>query len=206
MVSLSQMLVLMQLLNQFHITNRHFPMSFPTEPAATSKNSVFVNTGVKSIASIPILPIRDTVKAKSSVPAFDIVDEVLYHFRTNLFMRDFAVKSDADRLLIYLTFYAQKCLKFFAKNKGNKLSCQKEIEKWNLDPFVLPGDGGFILAALVTEPKTPQEKNELKSFLTQARTEVGNRLLRIVFGEGKEADKWWICFAARKFMDKEMGA
>jgi actin related protein 2/3 complex subunit 3 len=179
-------------------------MPFPTEPAATSKNSVFVDTGVKSIASLPILPLRDTVKAKASTPEFDIVDEVLYHFRTNLFMRDFAVKSDADRLLIYLTFYAQRCLKFFAKNASNKGACQTEIDKWNLNPFALPGDGGFILAALVGEPASPQEKNELKAFFTQARVEVGNRLLRIVFGSGTTADKWWICFAARKFMDKEL--
>jgi hypothetical protein len=49
------------------------------------------------------------------------------------FGRTLPVKSDADRLLIYLTFYTQKCLKFFAKN--NKAPCQSEIDKWNLNPF-----------------------------------------------------------------------
>jgi actin related protein 2/3 complex subunit 3 len=179
-------------------------MSFPKEPAPHSKNSVFVNTGCKSVGSIPILPIRDTTKKKEAAPAFDIVDEVLYHFRTNIFMRDFQIKTDADRLLIYLTFYAMKCLKFFAKNKDKKAECQKEIDKWNLNPFPLPGDGGFILFALVSSPESPQSKNDLKGFLTQARTETGNRLLRLVFGQGNSADKWWICFAPRKFMDKEM--
>jgi actin related protein 2/3 complex subunit 3 len=181
-------------------------MTLPTEPAALSKSSVFVNTGAKVIASIPILPIRDTVKAKATTPAFDIVDEVIYHFRTNLFMRDFPVKSEADRLLIYLTFYAAKCLKTFGKNKTNRLAAQKEIEKWNLDPFTLPGDAGFILAALVSEPGSPQEKNELKAFMTLARVELGNRLLKIVYGEKNEADKWWVCFSQRKFMDKELAS
>jgi actin related protein 2/3 complex subunit 3 len=179
-------------------------MSFPTAPAPESKNSVFVNTGNKTIASIPILPIRDTTKRKATTPAFDIVDEVLYHFRTNIFMRDFQVRSEADRLLIYLTFYAMKCLKFFAKNKDKKADCQKEIDKWNLNPFPVPGEGGFILSSLVTDPGSGPNKNELKAFLTQARIETGNRLLAIVFGQGNTADKWWICFAARKFMDKEM--
>jgi actin related protein 2/3 complex subunit 3 len=112
-------------------------MSLPTEPRPESKNSVFVDTGRKSIGSIPILPIRDTTKKKETTPKFDIVDEVLYHFRTNIFMRDFQIKSDADRLLIYLTFYVMKCLKFFAKNKDRKAECQKEIDKWNLNPFPL---------------------------------------------------------------------
>jgi hypothetical protein len=63
-------------------------------------------------------------------------------------MCDFAVKSDADRLPIFLTFSAQKCLKFFAKKKWNELFCQN-------DPFYPAGDGDFILAAFT---------NELKSF------------------------------------------
>ena len=177
-------------------------MSLPTQPGESSKNSVFVDTGCKSIAQFPILPIRDTA-AKKTEPAFDIVDEVLYHFRTNIFMRDFQIKSDADRLLIYLTFYAMKCLKFFAKNAKDKAKCQKEIQAWNMNPFPIPGEGGFILASLVTKPANGNETAELKKFLTVARTEIGNRLLEIVFKDGT-ADKWWICFAPRKFMDKEM--
>jgi actin related protein 2/3 complex subunit 3 len=177
-------------------------MTFPSEPAPESKNSVFVNTGCRSIAGLPVLPIRDTSKRQTS-PSFDIVDEVLYHFRTNIFMRDFQIKSDADRLLIYLTYYAMKCLKFFAKNPNDKAKCQKEIQAWNLNPFPLPGEGGFILAAYVTDPGSPQNKNDIRQFLNQARVETGNRLLEVVFREGK-ADKWWICFAPRKFMDKEM--
>ena len=72
-----------------------------------------------------------------------------------------------------------------------------------MNAFPVPGDGGFILASLVTKPENGTEAAELKKFLTTARVEVGNRLLEIVFKDGT-ADKWWICFAPRKFMDKEM--
>ena len=177
-------------------------MSLPTEPGSNSKNSVFANTDHKSIAQMPILPIRDTA-AKKTEPAFDIVDEALYHFRTNIFMRDFQIKSDADRMLIYLTFYGMKCLKFFAKNPKDKAKCQKEIQSWNMNPFPIPGEGGFILSALVTKPENGAEGTELRAFLKAARVEMGTRLLEIVFKDGT-ADKWWICFAPRKFMDKEM--
>jgi actin related protein 2/3 complex subunit 3 len=176
-------------------------MPLPTGPGESSKNSVFVDTGAKSVAAIPILPIRDTIKGGKE-PAFDLIDEALYHFRTNIFMRDFQIKSDADRLLIYLTFYGMKCLKLFAKK--SKAESAKEIEGWNLKDFPVPGDGGFILAALVTQPNSPQEKNELKDFLKKCRIELGNRLLAIVYGSETKADKWWACFGGRKFMDKEM--
>ncbi|KAH0786927.1 actin-related protein 2/3 complex subunit 3-like [Histomonas meleagridis] len=174
----------------------------PTEPAADSKNSVFVNTGAPVIAGIPILPIRDTSK-RQTTPAFDIVDEALYHFRTNIFMRDFKIKNDADRLLIYITFFAMKCLKFFAKNPKDKAKCQKEIQSWSMNAFPIPGEGGFILASLVTAPKSNAEKADLLAFFKVVRNETANRLLDIVFKDGT-ADKWWICFAPRKFMDKEM--
>jgi actin related protein 2/3 complex subunit 3 len=175
-------------------------MTSPTGPGESSKNSVFVDTGAKSIGGLPILPIRDTLK-KQTTPEFDIVDEVIYHFRTNIFMRDFQIKSDADRLLIYLTFYGMKCLKVFAKK--SKADATKELEGWNLKDFPIPGDGGFILAALVSDPGSAQQKNELKDFLKKARIETGNRLLNIVYASGT-ADKWWVCFSGRKFMDKEM--
>lgn len=176
-------------------------MSWPSGPGENSKNSVFGAVECKSIGSIPILPLRDS--AKKSGPEFDIVDEVIYHFRTNIFMRDFKIKTDADRLLIYLTYYGMKCLKFFAKNPKDKLKCHKEIESWNMNQFPIPGDGGFMLAALCGTPETPAEKVELKQFMTQCRIEMGLRLFEIVFKDGV-ADKWWICFGPKKFMDKEM--
>jgi actin related protein 2/3 complex subunit 3 len=95
-----------------------------------------------------------------------------------------------------------KCLKFFSKK--SKAESTKEIEGWNLKDFPVPGDGGFILAALVTQPNSPTEKNELKEFLKKCRIEMGNRLLNIVYLPDGKADKWWACFGGRKFMDKEM--
>jgi actin related protein 2/3 complex subunit 3 len=98
-------------------------------------------------------------------------------------MRDFQIKTDADHLLIRL--------KFFAKNKD-----EKQIDKWNFNPFPLPGDGGFIL---VTDRSPARTRTS-----SRRRGPRGQHLLRIIFGQGNRADKWWICFAPRKFMDKEM--
>lgn len=172
---------------------------YPTGPAPQSKNSVFGHIQCKTIAEIPMLKIRTPGKAE---PAFDIVDETIYHLRTNLFMRDFKINSGADRLLIYLTFYAMRCLKMFNQKK-TKEAARRELESWDLKAdFVIPGDPKFIISSLVKEPEA-SEKPELKAFFKIARQETGRRLFEIVFKENTP-DKWWVCFANRKFMDKEL--
>ena len=41
----------------------------------------------------------------------DIVDEALTYFKANVFFRNYEIKSEADRVLIYLTLYIIECLK-----------------------------------------------------------------------------------------------
>ncbi|EAY18476.1 hypothetical protein TVAG_083290 [Trichomonas vaginalis G3] len=176
--------------------------NYPTEPNPNSKISAFGTVNCQTISGLPILQLRDTVKTNNG-PQFDIVDEAIYHFRTNIFMRDFPAKTGADRLIIYLTFYGMKCLKFIAKNKTNKQKCQLELDGWNLKPFPIPGEGGFIIDSYVTAPAN-NEKTQLREYFKKLRIEMGNRLLARIFAQGNEADKWWICFANKKFLDKEM--
>ena len=176
--------------------------NYPTEANANSKISAFGDIQAQMIAGLPILKIRDTVK-KSTEPAFDIVDEAIYHMRTNIFMREFPAKTGADRLVIYLTFYGMKCLKFIAKNK-DRAKCQTEFDAWNLKPFPVPGDGSFIISSYVTQPDE-KEKPQLTEYFKKLRIEMGNRLLAKVFEvDPKVPDKWWICFSNKKFLDKEM--
>jgi actin related protein 2/3 complex subunit 3 len=56
----------------------------------------------------------------------DIIDETLQTFKANILFRNFEVKGNADRLLIYLTLYVSQCLrKIQGKNKadaGSKFS------------------------------------------------------------------------------------
>ena len=176
---------------------------YPTQPGDNSKVSVFGNVNAQMISGLPILKIRDSSK-NGAEPKFDIVDEALYHFRTNLFMRDFPTKTGADKLNIYLTFYGMKCLEFMGKNKNDYKKCQLELDGFNLKPFPIPGESGFIIDSYVTNPKDESEKRQLRDYFKKLRTEMGNRLLKKVFPDGKTADKWWVCFSGRKFLDKKM--
>ena len=72
--------------------------------------------GVRRIGNVAILPIKCTVRGpaaclpKESGQA-DVIDEALAYFKANVFFRTYEIKSDADRVLIYLTLYIQDCLK-----------------------------------------------------------------------------------------------
>lgn len=72
--------------------------------------------GVRRIGNIAILPIKCSVRGpgeclpKDSAQA-DVIDEALAYFKANVFFRTYEIKSDADRVLIYLTLYIQDCLK-----------------------------------------------------------------------------------------------
>ena len=40
----------------------------------------------------------------------DVIDEALHYFKANVFFRTYEIKSDADRVLIYVTLYIQVSL------------------------------------------------------------------------------------------------
>ncbi len=68
---------------------------------------------------IAILPI----KTKTSGPApkqdgegDDIIDEAITQFRANVYFKNYEVRGPADKTLIYLTVFIQKCIEVVAKN------------------------------------------------------------------------------------------
>ena len=76
--------------------------------------------GVKRIGNVAILPIKCTVRGPGPClpkdsPQADVIDEALAYFKANVFFRTYEIKSDADRVLIYLTLYIQDCLKKLQK-------------------------------------------------------------------------------------------
>ena len=71
-------------------------------------------------ASIPVLSglAFAPIKTKFAGPAVvlpestedDIVDEAIGYFRAQCLFKNFEVKGPADKLMIYITVYIQKCL------------------------------------------------------------------------------------------------
>lgn len=133
------------------------------------------------------------------------------------------MKGFADRLLVYITLYISACLtKIGHKSKGE---ADKILYSFAIENFAMPGDKTFALGGLCSAPAnrgdaglfcfsfssikqtlTKSFQTEtLKAYLTQIRQETYVRFLDLVYARNdREPDKWWVCFAKRKFLNKTL--
>jgi len=71
-------------------------------------------------------------------------------------------------------------------------------------PFSLPGDAGFALGSMLSNPDTATDRDQIRLYFKQLRTAVVKRLPARLYGEDGSPNKWWMAFAKRKFMNKEL--
>eukprot|EP00048_Salpingoeca_helianthica_P024080 m.29572 g.29572 ORF g.29572 m.29572 type:complete len:181 (+) comp9173_c2_seq1:59-601(+) len=163
---------------------------------------------VKSIGGFALLPIT---KSKPSAPApagddgenDDIIEETLKFFRANVLFKNFEVKGDADRTLMYLTLYTSQALNRILR-ANSKDSVMKEMYQLAIETFPLPGDPSFPLTGFFKPITNKADQDQLRQYLLQCRHELGNRLAERVIDASGKPSKWWLCFAKRKFMGKSL--
>ncbi|XP_037950624.1 actin-related protein 2/3 complex subunit 3 [Teleopsis dalmanni] len=158
------------------------------------------------VGNLAILPIRTQCRgpAPCSNIENDIIDESLYFFKANVFFRTYEIKSEVDRVLIYITLYITECLKKLQRC-SNKNQASQEMYSLAISKFDIPGDAGFPLNAVYAKPLTSQDADLMRQYLLQLRHETGNRVCEKVFStEDGKPNKWWICFAKKKFMEKSL--
>ncbi|KAK2724799.1 actin-related protein 2/3 complex subunit 3-like [Artemia franciscana] len=158
------------------------------------------------VGNTALLPLRTSVRgpAPRETTEQDIIDETLYYFKANVFFRSYEIKSESDRLLIYLTLYITECLKKLTKCPTKDQALNK-LYSLAVTRFDIPGDSGFPLNSVYARPTNAQEEKLLRQYLTQARQELGMRLCKLVYSapDGKPS-KWWLCFAKKRFMNKSL--
>lgn len=131
------------------------------------------------------------------------MDETLNFFKANVLFKHFPPKGGADRLLIYMTLYTTQCLQRLEKCP-TPTEGMKALTAMAHEQFSIPGDAGFALGTFYEAPKSAQEGELCRSYLKQAREELGRRLISKVYGEDGQASKFWIVFAKKKFMNKTL--
>lgn len=173
-----------------------------------SYHSQFV-TAPDTVGNMALLPLR--TKFRGPAPMMpdlekDIIDEALYLFKPLIFFRQYEIKSEADRVLVYIILYTLECLKKMQKCP-NKTIAAKELYSMAIGRFDIPGDPDFPrdLNPLYAKPKTPAQAETMRNYLTQIRQEVGTRLLDKVYAsDTSPPNKFWICFGKRRFLDQTL--
>ncbi|XP_033230630.1 actin-related protein 2/3 complex subunit 3-like isoform X3 [Belonocnema kinseyi] len=170
-------------------------------------HSSFTNN-TATIGNLALLPIKTHFRGPAPTlngDELDIIDEALYFFRANVFFRTYEIKSDADRVLIYITLYITECLKKLQKC-GNQNQALNELYSLALAKFDIPGDPDFPLNLVYAKPSNITEADLMRQYLQQVRQEASQRLIKKVYEVGGKPSKWWLCFAKKKFMDKSLSA
>ncbi|KAI9591326.1 ARP2 3 complex 21 kDa subunit, partial [Syncephalis fuscata] len=172
-------------------------------------HSAFNTNDARSIGGIYLLPLKTKYRGPAPTPADvdapDAIDEALDLFRANCFFRNFEIKGDGDRLLIYGILYISDCLgKIATKNPApSQQDAQKLLQTHSLGKFPMPGDATFSLNAVYSAPNGRPEADTLGQYLQQYRQELSDRLVAHLYADGS-LSKWWMSFQKRKFMGKSL--
>lgn len=146
----------------------------------------------------------DATSTTTDVDVVDFIDEILNGFRANILHRSFDVRSPADRLLAYLTFFASETLRKYAEKCPDKRAAMKAAkELGSTTTFACPGDADFEFGALLPTPETREEKEKFRAFARRCREEIAVRLVHRCYDDVTGApDKFWMAFAKRKFLNR----
>ncbi|PVU85354.1 hypothetical protein BB560_007053 [Smittium megazygosporum] len=162
---------------------------------------------VPVVSGVPFLPLN----TKTRGPAFsdtsleyDIVDESIRLFKPNCFFRNFEIKGNADRLLIYGILFISECLNLL-KPTTSLNEAQKAFYSLSVQNFTIPGDRTFSLSAMYLSAGAKHDSELLRQYLLQFRQEIAARLPSYIYSEDiSRPSKWWLAFQKRRFMGKSL--
>ncbi|XP_078127208.1 actin-related protein 2/3 complex subunit 3 isoform X1 [Sander vitreus] len=134
------------------------------------------------VGNMALLPLKTQFKgpARGDGIESDIIDEAIYYFKANVFFKNYEIKNEADRTLIYVTLYISECLKRLQKCSSRSQG-EKEMYTLGITNFPIPGEPGFPLNAMYVKPANKQEDETMRAYLQQIRQETGLRLCDRVF-------------------------
>ena len=146
-------------------------------------------------------------KARGPAPIFygdgpDIIDETLHYLRANILFRTFSIDGPADRLLCYLTMFSTRVLGRIA-TCASKTEADKAAREIAMETFLLPGEASFVLGGMLFPPKDSAERELIRSYFSQCRQELAERLVALCFPDGTP-NKWWLGYSKRKFLNTTM--
>ncbi|MCI4386961.1 hypothetical protein PGIGA_G00068660, partial [Pangasianodon gigas] len=171
-------------------------------------HSSLMDSDTKLVGNMALLPLKTQFKgpAPKETKDTDIIDEAIYYFKANVFFKNYEIKNEADRTLIYVTLYISECLKKLQKC-SSKGQGEKEMYTLGITNFPIPGEPGFPLNAMYAKPTSRQEEETMRAYLQQIRQETGLRLCDKVFDpQTDKPSKWWVCFVKKQFMNKSLSA
>jgi len=142
--------------------------------------------------------------------AEDIIDEAIDSFRVNILCSSFEVQGEADKILVYISLWIQRCL-LEADLCSKEMSRQDATFNHNLAH--VSGQRIKNLAVTLGGPSSndfpPQlvpfqydADPDIAEYLRQVRLETWDRLQAQLFENGGcDRNKWWFQYAKKCFLN-----
>jgi len=122
-------------------------------------------------------------------------------FRANVLYRTYHTNGPADLQIAYLTAFIGEVLRVLTKYK-KKDEGRKNITAVSMSQtFSVPGDKKFPFAGFFKAPENRAEAESFRNYFRQLRETLVDRLLDVVYLPNGDANKWWMQFSKRKFMN-----
>ena len=131
----------------------------------------------------------------------DIIDEAIIYYRANVLFKNFNIEGDADKLLVYITVFIQKCLE--KANVPDPAKGKENMRKLVEGCEYIPTTENFF-NVLVT--KNDKEIGNLQKYLKSVRKETVERLIYLLYDDQKSKldFKYWVALSKKKFMGYDM--
>jgi len=168
-----------------------------------SYHSSFVKTEAELALGVPLLPIS---KDGSEI---DIVEEALSFFRATIMFKNFKPLGPADKIIVYLTVFIQKCLNEIERKKprADKDQAEKIIEDLVKEQVPFSNDNDFFMRklGLLGQPKNGSEEEKFRKYAAQLKEACGKRLLLKLWHpeHGDMDQKYWLGFGKRPFLGQK---
>ena len=171
-------------------------------------------------------PVLDYKKIKEKSNDVDLLDEALTYFRLNVLFKNYPIKSDGDKLIVYSTVFISKCLEIFFNNSSDIKKCKDLLKELILEAEWSPNYKSHFLNGILTSSENSNSNNNdnlnstnnsnfnfnsneilaLQKYLKSVRTELVYRINYILFDEegATSKNKFWLPYAKKKFLGFEM--
>ena len=174
-----------------------------------SYHSVFNKREYDKLCDIPMIDFQkdktptldyNLLKVQEDQIQVDIIDEAIIYFRANILFKNFSIDGPADKLIVYITVFIQKCLERGAqKGKDPKKDIKDLVDecKYTTDPE-------YFFNILTTNE--PSQVSALEKYLKSIREEVVKRLIHLLYDNPTTAIdlKYWLGLGKKKFMGYDM--
>ena len=124
-------------------------------------------------------------------------------YRATILFKNFKTQGPADKIIVYLTVFIQKCLLEISR----KANCDQKTAATICTEYVkeaIPSstDAKFYMRQLgqIAPSKTSGEEEKYKKYLTQLKEECAKRLVDTIYDNNSLDLKFWLAFGKKPFL------